>query len=132
MHKTRSNIIRILKCKLFIRVFTEECSPSFLTSGQRPLADSAFTASSWISQNEPREARLFTGRGWVPSALDNEQYLEINLGRVMRVQGIVTQGRKSVREWVENFRVYYYSDASQGFNPYQEPFGFAKVRVIMI
>ena len=67
----------------------------------KTIKDSAVTASSEYDQNTgPEKARLdmsekIGGRwyaGWLPRTSDDKQWLQVNLGRVMKITRIATQG----------------------------------------
>ena len=84
----------------------------------RIIKDSAVTASSLYNQNTgPEKARLdmremIGGRwyaGWRAGTDDDKQWLQVNLGRVMKITRIATQGGRyqSVHDyWVKSFSLH--------------------------
>lgn len=80
------------------------------------LPDEAFTASSFIqgtsSWSKPWNARLSSSSfgSWKASMLDEHQYLDVNLGAVEPVYGVVTRGNQEAHEFVTSFKVMFSSD----------------------
>lgn len=70
------------------------------------MPDAAFSASSMAgSKNGPEHARL-NGQGsggWVAKANNGSQWLQIDLGELVRVTKVATQGRRDADYWVTQF-----------------------------
>ena len=50
----------------------------------RKLPDSAFSASSFDSDNPPKEARLNVGKSWcAPRNAGKKEYLQVDIGKVI-------------------------------------------------
>ena len=89
----------------------------------KTIKDSAVTASSWFDQKTgPEKARLdmwekIGGRlyaGWRAGTDDEKQWLQVNLGRVMKITRIATQwGRYYYDYDYDNGRVTSYSVSSR-------------------
>ncbi|KAL9959225.1 hypothetical protein ACROYT_G036322 [Oculina patagonica] len=87
-------------------------SPLGMESGQIP--DLAIVASSRLDQYKgPERSRLnltndglFDG-GWTPQYQNTLQFLQIDLGNVTMVTGIVTQGNFKVNWWVKSYTLAY-------------------------
>ena len=86
------------------------------------IPDSAISSSSMYEGDPhdyygPLQARLFkertvspTGAGaWIPYYQNHYEYLQIDLGRVTMVSGMVTMGRSYYDQWVSTFIVTYSS-----------------------
>lgn len=70
------------------------------------MPDAAFSASSIAgSKNGPERARLnVQGSGaWVAKANNGSQWLQIDLGELVRVTKVATQGRRDADHWVTQF-----------------------------
>ncbi|EDO48079.1 predicted protein, partial [Nematostella vectensis] len=75
------------------------------------------TASShWNSQLSPTYGRLHLKRAgnhlgsWSARHNNHNQWLQIDLGRAMKVTGIATQGRQDFDQWVTSYWVKYSMD----------------------
>ncbi len=75
------------------------------------IADSQITASSSSSVDKaPKNARLGSPGAWSPSGLA-DQWIGVNLGVIMQISGITTQGREGPpTEYVTKYRVEYSYD----------------------
>ena len=95
------NLIPVYRCSL----------PLGLESGQVP--DAAFSASSMAgSKNGPERARL-NGQGpggWVAKENNGSQWLQIDLGELVRLTNVATQGRRDADHWVTQFSLSYSLD----------------------
>ena len=101
-----------------IKTFVPEygCSlPLGLESGQVP--DTAFLASSVAgSKNGSQQARLIIrtdGKGfvgWAAKENNDSQWLQIDLGELVRVTKVVTQGKQDAAHWVIQFSLSYSLD----------------------
>ncbi|XP_014245346.1 neurexin-4 isoform X1 [Cimex lectularius] len=92
-----------------------------------PLLDRAvLSATSSLVDRGPENARLNEGKSWTALDSDFEQALIVDLGQVMKVTGIETQGRAHTSEYVMEYGISY------GYNGldyavYKEPSGNAKM-----
>ncbi|XP_068507534.1 secretory phospholipase A2 receptor-like isoform X2 [Syngnathus scovelli] len=70
-------------------------------------ADSAFEASSSMSDASPEKAQLSKNSCWRPSQDPSTSWIQVNLGHVRKVTGIVTQGcpHTDQRSWVIDFEM---------------------------
>lgn len=49
--------------------------------------------------------RINSGQAWCPATSSPEQFMQVDLGYLQNVSGIVTQGRRDADEWVASFSV---------------------------
>ena len=83
-----------------------------LQSGQVP--DSSMTASSVACS--PQSARLhgnpLNGKqgAWCARANNVDQWLQVDFGKYVKVQGVATQGRQNAAQWVTSYRLSYSYD----------------------
>ncbi|XP_073243651.1 lactadherin-like [Porites lutea] len=111
-HKEDIRLPRIKRSIDLNPLLIYRCSlPLGLESGQVP--DAAFSASSMAgSKNGPERARL-NGQspgGWVAKANNGSQWLQIDLGELVRVTKVATQGRRDADHWVTQFSLSYSLD----------------------
>ncbi|KAK3728579.1 hypothetical protein QZH41_011661 [Actinostola sp. cb2023] len=105
--------------------YQTDCLDSFGMEA-KAIPDSSLSASSSMdTTSAPKEARLHNSRvsgvtgmsdsrgGWSPSVNNNQQYLQVDLGRLLKVTGVATQGADSSSEWVTSFKLEHSSDGSQ-------------------
>ena len=81
------------------------------------IKNAAITASSqWDQNHAPWLARLHRSRrgrfmgAWSSRRNDYKQWLQVDMGRSMKVTGIATQGRQDADQWVTAYYVYISSD----------------------
>ncbi|KAM9784759.1 macrophage mannose receptor 1-like isoform 2-T2 [Syngnathus typhle] len=67
------------------------CLDSLIKADKR-IANSAFEASSFMSDASPEKAHLSSHSCWRPSQDPSTSWIQVNLGQVRKVTGIVTQG----------------------------------------
>ncbi|XP_076231523.1 neurexin-4 isoform X3 [Calliopsis andreniformis] len=73
-----------------------------------PLLDRAhLTATSSLPERGPNNARLNGGNAWTASSSDFGQYLVIDLGQVMNITAVATQGRAVQNEYVMEYGISY-------------------------
>lgn len=48
--------------------------------------------------------------GWIPSSFNRNQYLQIDLGRIMKVTGVETQGADGQSYWVQSYKIQHSSN----------------------
>eukprot|EP00058_Branchiostoma_floridae_P020618 XP_002606108.1 hypothetical protein BRAFLDRAFT_88018 [Branchiostoma floridae] len=89
-------------------------NPLGMESGAIP--DGSITASStWGTAHEPYRARLngVAGVGaWAARLNVAGEWLQVDLGEVLRVTGTVTQGRNNNGQWVMSFKLEYSTDGT--------------------
>eukprot|EP00118_Oscarella_pearsei_P005447 m.25086 g.25086 ORF g.25086 m.25086 type:complete len:509 (+) comp28733_c0_seq3:70-1596(+) len=91
-------------------------SPLGMTTGSIPNSALATTRSHTKNHNQ-RFSRLNTvnfgpnSRAWAAFHLDQEQYLQIDIGYTTKVTAVGTQGRSACcDQWVKSYRIYYSID----------------------
>ncbi|CAH1778931.1 unnamed protein product, partial [Owenia fusiformis] len=112
--ETINDIKAMLECKKSIQDIVV-CRENKLISGDvYYVADAGLTASStWASDNGAKRSRLDTqadtsGVGaWSARTSDREQWIQADLGRVMIVTGVITQGRNGNAQWVKSYKFSY-------------------------
>ncbi|XP_047345060.1 neurexin-4 isoform X2 [Vespa velutina] len=73
-----------------------------------PLLDRAhLTATTSLPERGPNNARLNGGNAWTASSSDFGQYLIIDLGQVMNITAVATQGRAHKNEYVMEYGISY-------------------------
>ncbi|CAH1802618.1 unnamed protein product [Owenia fusiformis] len=97
----------------------DECVGEFLVSGpNHRVADNTLIASTvWDRYHGPSRARLGTQelnpyKGAWSSAIKVNQWIQADLGKLMQVNGVVTQGRDGAYQWVTSYKVSYSEDGS--------------------
>ena len=81
------------------------------------IHDSQISASStWRPNHAAQQARLHFKAGggktgsWSSLRNDNNQWLQVDLQRTIRVAGIATQGRNANGQWVTQYKLQYGED----------------------
>lgn len=76
------------------------------------IPDSKITASSqWSATHGPARARLDTVKtgsktgSWSAKSNDKGQWIQVDLSKVSKITGIVTQGRQDYNQWVTKYDV---------------------------
>ena len=96
------------------------CSQPFgMADGRIP--DFAITASSWLDwRNEPQNGRLYSSYregdeayGWSPRQNVVGEWLQVDLGTVVMVTKIATQGSYSYMEWVIQYSIEYSENGTE-------------------
>ncbi|KAJ8665187.1 hypothetical protein QAD02_006849 [Eretmocerus hayati] len=73
-----------------------------------PLLEGAhLTATSYLPERGPANARLDNRNAWTASSSDFGQYLMIDLGEIKNITAIATQGRSNPAEWVSEYGISY-------------------------
>ncbi|KAM9817781.1 secretory phospholipase A2 receptor-like isoform 5-T5 [Syngnathus typhle] len=82
------------------------CLDSLVEADKR-IGDSAFEASSFMSDTSPEKAQLNKNSCWRPSQDPSTSWIQVNLGHVRKVTGIVTQGcpHTDQRSWIIDFEM---------------------------
>ena len=98
------------------------------------VTDQQMSASSlWNKHHGPENARLnsVAGRGktgaWSAEQNDQNQFLQVDFGRNIKMTKFQTQGRQDMDQWVKKYKLSYSVDGSSAFQTYQEN-GVDKVR----
>lgn len=88
-----------------------------LIQGDQPLSDEAFSASSVLSPSfAAHNARLnnriseTSGGSWAPEFSNENQYLQIDLGKQEPIYGVILRGSPLYEEYVTSFKVLYSPD----------------------
>ena len=83
-----------------------------LQSGQVP--DSSMTASSVAcsAQSARLHGNPLNGKqgAWCAAANNVDQWLQVDFGKDVKVQGVATQGRQNAAQWVTSYRLSYSYD----------------------
>ncbi|XP_015774365.1 PREDICTED: EGF-like repeat and discoidin I-like domain-containing protein 3 [Acropora digitifera] len=75
------------------------------------LKNPAITASSYLTNTyAPRFARLHGVRSWISKHNNHNQWLQVDLGRAMKITGIATQGRQDAAQWTTAYYVKFSMD----------------------
>lgn len=53
-----------------------------------------------------------SGGAWIAGEVDDRQFIEVDLGFVQPVYGVVTKGRHGHPEWVKSYKVLYSRDGN--------------------
>ena len=92
----------------------------------RAITDNQISASSQQDDNyAPQRGRLnmkISGvkqGGWAPLHTDPNPWLQVNLGRDIRVTRVATQGRDGFDQWVTKYTLWYSMDETS-FQFYKE------------
>ncbi|XP_020914400.2 EGF-like repeat and discoidin I-like domain-containing protein 3 [Exaiptasia diaphana] len=94
----------------------------------RAIPDSSITASSYLGKEyKPQQGRLHiksvissSGKAgsWIPKGQRAGDWLQVDLGKVTRVQAVATQGRYDYNQWVRSYTLQYSSNGKT-FKKYQ-------------
>ena len=90
-------------------------------------------SSSWDKNHSPWLARLHRARrgrlvgAWASRHKNHNQWLQVDLGRSMKVTGINTQGRQDADQWVTAYYIRYSLDGAH-FSSVREWWDTIKVR----
>ncbi|RMX52480.1 hypothetical protein pdam_00013778 [Pocillopora damicornis] len=108
---------------------TERCS-SPLGMEDKSILDSAITASSeWDINHGANNARIYHMAGgsrkgaWSARRSDKEPWIQINLGKIVEVTKVGSQGRQEAAQWVTKYKVSYSTDGHHFTSQNQEYFG---------
>ncbi|XP_030764634.1 neurexin-4 isoform X2 [Sitophilus oryzae] len=71
------------------------------------LVNSKLDATSSMSDRGPKNAVLYGGNAWSAQGNDLEQYLIVDLGQIMNVTRIWTQGRPHTSQYVSEYQISY-------------------------
>ncbi|CAH1802432.1 unnamed protein product [Owenia fusiformis] len=102
--------------------YVQKCVACDNLKGLLPdIPSDRLTASSFWVSAEPNQGRLDTkgtsskSGGWLARSgkINTNQWIQVDLGRVMKFLGVITQGRNGVDQWVKTFRIDYSTDGEQ-------------------
>ncbi|EDO30628.1 predicted protein, partial [Nematostella vectensis] len=107
---TRYNRFKALRIELF--GFCQDCTQPLGMENQGILS-TAMTSSSEIDGSHSASAgRLYGGSSWCSATSSSSEYLQVDLGRVVRVTGIATQGSPDEDKWASQYRLSYSNDSN--------------------
>ena len=72
------------------------------------VPDSDITASS--IRGQPKWGRLHNSEAWFPKTLDSPDWIQVCFPQLVRVIGVMTQGRPTYNQWVTSYKVFYSFD----------------------
>ncbi|CAH1796015.1 unnamed protein product [Owenia fusiformis] len=105
---------------------THDCEGEKLITGKVTVDDQYLTASSSADLlHGPASARL-DGLSWSPTSNSNTQYIQADLGVVMRILSVITAGSPDTPQWVTGY-TFLYSLNGANFKVYQDPYGSDKI-----
>ncbi|XP_031569140.1 uncharacterized protein LOC116303695 [Actinia tenebrosa] len=111
-------------CTSGFNVPAETCLSAFGMQ-DKTIPDSSITASSmWDANHSPSRARLGTVKegakrgGWSAKTSNVNQWIQVDLGKVVKVTRIATQGRQDYGQWVKSYSLQYSLDGGH-FEDYQ-------------
>uniref|UniRef100_A0A061QFX2 Putative hemolectin n=1 Tax=Cupiennius salei TaxID=6928 RepID=A0A061QFX2_CUPSA len=88
-----------------------------VVDGPSPLPDSRLKASSSRDTSSgPQSAKLSSEYGtrsagaWIAGKLNDLQFIEMDLGQIQPLYGVITKGRSGHDEWVKSYKVLYSRD----------------------
>ncbi|XP_016910778.1 neurexin-4 isoform X1 [Apis cerana] len=96
--------------KCFIFIFAIICNSFTFAYDEcnEPLLDRAhLTATTSLPNRGPENARLNGGSAWTASSSDFGQYFIIDLGQIMNITAVATQGRAVQNEYVMEYVISY-------------------------
>ncbi|XP_043514492.1 neurexin-4 isoform X1 [Frieseomelitta varia] len=97
-----------VRCFVFIFAIASNSLTSAYDECNEPLLDRAqLTATTSLSNRGPKNARLNGRSAWTASSSDFGQYLIIDLGQVMNITAVATQGRAVQNEYVMEYVINY-------------------------
>ena len=68
------------------------------------------------------------GNGWCAEINDKDQWLQVDLGKIIEVCAVATQGDINGNEWVIDFKLAYSKSYEDGWPTYKEANGSEAVR----
>ena len=92
------------------------------------IQDSQITSSTAWNGLPPEKGRLHGASSWSAGQNDEDQWIQIDLNKILTLTKIATQGRHNYDQWVKSYLVSYSSDG-QTFQNYKNN-GADKVRKI--
>ena len=93
------------------------------------ISNVQFTASSRApAESDAWNGRLNNGKAWCAGNNDDKQYLQVDLGRILTVARVATQGHPDNLQWVTSYKVAYSMDGIFWRNALDE--SKSKVRIV--
>ena len=84
----------------------------------RKIANSQMkSSSSWNAAFSAQKGRLYGVGSWIARVNDQNQWIQVDLGRKEVVTAIATQGRGHYNQWVRTYSISYSLDGKT-FQPY--------------
>ncbi|XP_033339316.1 neurexin-4 isoform X1 [Megalopta genalis] len=97
-----------IRCFVLVFAFASNSFTSAYDECNEPLLDKAhLRATSELPGRGPYNARLNGGNAWTASSSDFGQYLIIDLGQIMNITAVATQGRAVQKEYVMEYGISY-------------------------
>ncbi|XP_050596211.1 neurexin-4 isoform X1 [Bombus affinis] len=97
-----------IRCFVFVFAIASNSFTSAYDECNDPLLDRAhLTATTSLPNRGPKNARLNGGSAWTASSSDFDQYLIIDLGQIMNITAVETQGRAVQNEYVMEYVISY-------------------------
>ena len=94
------------------------------------IPNSQMTSSSvWNAVYSAQKGRLYGVGSWIARRNDQNQWIQVDLGRKEVVTAIATQGRSNSNQWVKTFSVSYSLDGKT-FESFKIN-GAVKVRIVL-
>ena len=70
------------------------------------ISDQRFSASSSLRGRSPSDGRLEGSNAWIPATnIDNNDFLQIDLGSLYYVCGVATQGNPTNDYWTKTYKI---------------------------
>ncbi|XP_053986437.1 neurexin-4 isoform X1 [Hylaeus anthracinus] len=97
-----------IRCFVFVFAIASNSFTSAYDECNEPLLDKAqLRATSQLPERGPYNARLNGKNAWTASSSDFGQYLIVDLGQVMNITAVATQGRAVHNEYVMEYGISY-------------------------
>lgn len=102
-----------------------------ITNDQISASSQYNAAHGWVRARLNLQPGSGGNGGWSARTIDANQWIQVDLRKIMTVKGVATQGRVGVsRQWVTKYKLKY-SDDGQTFSDYKEE-GQTDAKVIEI
>jgi hypothetical protein len=76
------------------------------------ITDDQIIVSSFYGEHTAIKARGNSMDGWIPSTIDSNPWIRLDLGKVMEIHGLGTKGHYSEAKWVTEYTVYISEDGT--------------------
>ncbi|XP_076761848.1 neurexin-4 isoform X1 [Xylocopa sonorina] len=97
-----------IRCFVFVFAIASNSFSTAYDECNEPLLDKAhLTATTSLPNRGPDNARFNGGNAWTASSSDFDQYLIIDLGHIMNITAVATQGRPVQNEYVMEYGISY-------------------------
>ncbi|KAK3755604.1 hypothetical protein QZH41_017598 [Actinostola sp. cb2023] len=87
-------------------------SPFGVEKGGTIQSNHTSSSSHLDSTHTASHGRLYGNTSWCSTTSSNTEYLQINLGKMMTLTGIATQGDRTMDKWVKNYTFNYSMDGN--------------------